>query len=112
MATIGADARLSAAEARAQRFMHVPGGQEIAAIDGMPTTIKRPDRVLDISSGLFLDAQPAAAMPPTPPKIGEARTGQFRFKGGDPYKQASWEKVQAMAGPWEAWRHCRTAPSR
>jgi hypothetical protein len=70
------------------RFTVVPGGQEISP-QGMPYT--RPSMVFNNQSGQFVD-QPAGQAAPAAPRSGEVRGG-YRFKGGNPADQASWEKV-------------------
>ena len=71
------------------RFTVVPGGQEIDPTTNMAVT--RPARVFNNQSGQFVDQQgaPGASAAPRP---GEVRGG-YRFKGGNPADQASWEKV-------------------
>ena len=71
------------------RFTVVPGGQEVD-----PTTnqlVTRPARVINNQTGAFVD-QPGQAAEPAAIKAGEVRKG-YRFKGGNPADQASWEKV-------------------
>lgn len=95
-AELAADSRTAAAEARATKFIHVPGGQEMQDIGGLPQLVRRPDRVFDNTTGQFVDAAPAAAAVPPPPKVGDVvkhPSGSFKFKGGDPGKPTSWEKV-------------------
>lgn len=70
------------------RFTVVPGGQEVD-----PTTnqlVTRPARVLNNQTGAFVDQPQAAEQVAV--KAGEVRKG-YRFKGGNPADQASWEKV-------------------
>ncbi|MGL4260941.1 MAG: hypothetical protein ACRCTX_04915 [Afipia sp.] len=71
------------------RFTVVPGGQEIDPTTNMAVT--RPARVFNNQTGQFVDQQgaPGASAAPRP---GEVRGG-YRFKGGNPADQASWEKV-------------------
>lgn len=71
------------------RFTVVPGGQEIDPTTNMAVT--RPARVFNNQSGQFVD-QPAGQAAPAAPRSGEVRGG-YRFKGGNPADQASWEKV-------------------
>ena len=71
------------------RFTVVPGGQEIDPTTSMVVT--RPARVFNNQSGQFVD-QPAGQAAPAAPRVGEVRGG-YRFKGGNPADQASWEKV-------------------
>lgn len=71
------------------RFTVVPGGQEIDPTTKMAVT--RPARVFNNQSGQFVD-QPAGQAAPAAPRSGEVRGG-YRFKGGNPADQASWEKV-------------------
>lgn len=59
-----ANARAAAAEAGARRFTVVPGGQEVQEIGGMPTTIKKPDRVFNNATGTFVE-QPGQQTGPT-----------------------------------------------
>lgn len=59
-----ANARAAAAEAGARKFTVVPGGQEVQEIGGMPTTIKRPDRVFNNATGTFVE-QPGQQSGPT-----------------------------------------------
>lgn len=71
------------------KFTVVPGGQEWDAAAGAAVT--RPSRVINNQTGQFVDqagGQPAQGAP----KAGEVRGG-YRFKGGNPADQASWEKV-------------------
>lgn len=70
------------------RFTVVPGGQEVD-----PTTnqlVTRPARVINNQTGAFVDQPQAAEQAAV--KAGEVRKG-YRFKGGNPADQASWEKV-------------------
>lgn len=70
------------------RFTVVPGGQDVD-----PTTnqlVTRPARVLNNQTGQFVDQPQAAEQAAV--KAGEVRKG-YRFKGGNPADQASWEKV-------------------
>jgi hypothetical protein len=55
-----ADSRVSAAENRQPRYMHVAGGQEVQDIGGLPQLVRRPDTVIDTQTGLPV-AQPNAA---------------------------------------------------
>ena len=55
VAETNAEARAQAAEAAAKKFMLVPGGQEPSNIGGFPVLVKRPDRVLDITTGKVVD---------------------------------------------------------
>ena len=71
------------------RFTVVPGGQEIDPTTSMVVT--RPARVFNNQSGQFVD-QPGGQAAPAAPRVGEVRGG-YRFKGGNPADQASWEKV-------------------
>ena len=71
------------------RFTVVPGGQEIDPTTNVAVT--RPARVFNNQSGQFVD-QPAGQAAPAAPRSGEVRGG-YRFKGGNPADQASWEKV-------------------
>ena len=71
------------------RFTVVPGGQEIDPTTNMAVT--RPARVFNNQSGQFVD-QPGGQAAPAAPRPGEVRGG-YRFKGGNPADQASWEKV-------------------
>jgi hypothetical protein len=110
VATIGADARTTAAESSAnaraaaaesaaRRYIPVPGGQDVRDIGGVPVTVRTPDRVFDVNAGRFIDqpaqagqaGQPKAA--PTKGAVVEKNGASFRFKGGDPSKPESWEKV-------------------
>lgn len=72
VATLGADARLAAAEARAdgrkgeaKRFTHIAGGQEVRMVNGMPITVKVPDSIFDQQTGQYSDAG-APKAPSTP----------------------------------------------
>lgn len=58
-----ANARAAAAEASARRFTVVPGGQETVEIGGMPTVVKRPDRVLENATGRFIDEPTGGGKP-------------------------------------------------
>lgn len=69
------------------RFTVVPGGQAFNP-DGTPYTL--PARVLNNQTGAFVDQPQAAEQAAV--KAGEVRKG-YRFKGGNPADQASWEKV-------------------
>ncbi len=69
------------------RFTVVPGGQAFNP-DGTPYTL--PARVLNNQTGAFVDQPQAAEQVAV--KAGEVRKG-YRFKGGNPADQASWEKV-------------------
>lgn len=71
------------------RFTVVPGGQEIDPTTNMAVT--RPARVFNNQSGQFVDQQGAPGASAAP-RAGEVRGG-YRFKGGNPADQASWEKV-------------------
>jgi hypothetical protein len=69
-AQLGSDSRVTAVEARAQRYQHVPGGQEVQDIGGLPQLVKRPDRMFDSHTGQFLDASPAqAGLTDTPERL-------------------------------------------
>ncbi|HML83052.1 MAG TPA: hypothetical protein PKE37_14945 [Thiomonas arsenitoxydans] len=70
------------------RYTVVPGGQEVTE-QGMLRTV--PARVLNNQTGQFVDQQAAQAASAAP-RAGEVRNG-YRFKGGNPADQASWEKV-------------------
>lgn len=70
------------------RFTVVPGGQEVSP-QGMPYT--RPSMVLNNQTGQFVDQQGAPGASAAP-RAGEVRGG-YRFKGGNPADQASWERV-------------------
>lgn len=70
------------------RFTVVPGGQEIDSTTGQLVT--RPARVINNQTGAFVDQPQAAEQAAI--KAGEVRKG-YRFKGGNPADQASWEKV-------------------
>ncbi|MDD2978249.1 hypothetical protein [Aquabacterium sp.] len=78
---------LSGKNEPANRFTVVPGGQAFNP-DGTAYTL--PARVLNNQTGQFVD-QPQAT-DQTAVKVGEVRKG-YRFKGGNPADQASWEKV-------------------
>jgi hypothetical protein len=70
------------------RFTVVQGGQEID-----PTTqqlVTRPARVFNNQSGQFMDQGQTPQQ--RAPQAGEVRNG-YRFKGGNPADQKSWEKV-------------------
>lgn len=71
------------------RYTVVPGGQEIDPTTNMAVT--RPARVFNNQSGQFVDQQGAPGASAAP-RAGEVRGG-YRFKGGNPADQASWEKV-------------------
>ena len=73
--------------ATTNRFTVVPGGQGFNN-DGTPYTL--PARVLNNQTGQFVDQPQAAEQVAV--KAGEVRKG-YRFKGGNPADQASWEKV-------------------
>ena len=69
------------------RFTVVPGGQAFNP-DGTPYTL--PARVINNQTGAFVDQPQAAEQVAV--KAGEVRKG-YRFKGGNPADQASWENV-------------------
>ncbi len=71
------------------RFTVVPGGQEFDPAAG--TAVTRPSRVFNNQTGQFVDQQGAPGASAAP-RAGEVRGG-YRFKGGNPADQASWEKV-------------------
>jgi hypothetical protein len=73
--SLAADARLAAAEARAQKYIHVPGGQEVQDVNGLPVTIKTPDRVFDTTTGQYLDAPKPAVKNLPPPEAVKALKG-------------------------------------
>jgi hypothetical protein len=94
-ADLAGDGRVAAADARANKFMHVAGGQETMDVGGMPTLVKKPDRIWDNTTGKFVGEQaavPAAPASPPPPKAGDVIKGH-RYKGGDASNPNSWEKV-------------------
>lgn len=80
------------------RYLTVQGGEEIGP-DGM-TKVKRPSGVFDAQTQKFIPtdapaagaAQKAQGTAPKTPQAGEIRGG-FKFKGGNPADQSSWEKV-------------------
>lgn len=78
---------LSGKQEPQNRFTVVPGGQAFNP-DGTPYTL--PARVLNNQTGAFVDQPQAAEQVAV--KAGEVRKG-YRFKGGNPADQASWEKV-------------------
>ena len=71
----------------ANRFTVVPGGQEWDAAAGAMRNV--PARVFNNQMGQFVEqgAQTAAV-----PKVGETRNG-YRYKGGDPNDEASWQQI-------------------
>lgn len=69
------------------RYTVVPGGQELTE-QGMRTV---PSRVLNNQTGQFVE-QPAIQQQPAAPQVGEVRGG-YRFTGGNPADQSSWQKV-------------------
>lgn len=71
------------------RYTVVPGGQEWDPVANVMRTV--PSRVLNNQSGQFVDQQVAPGASAAP-RAGEVRGG-YRFKGGNPADQASWEKV-------------------
>lgn len=80
-AKLAADA-VKAATVKPDELNGVKGGYDESAAQ----------RIFDMllkSSGLTPASQPSA----TPPAIGEVRRG-YRYRGGDPASQSSWEKVQ------------------
>lgn len=79
---------LSGKQEPQNRFTVVPGGQAFNP-DGTAYTL--PARVLNNQTGAFVD-QPGQAAESAAIKAGEVRKG-YRFKGGNPADQASWEKV-------------------
>lgn len=78
---------LSGKNEPANRFTVVPGGQ---AFNPDGTAYALPARVLNNQTGQFVDQPQAAEQVAV--KAGEVRKG-YRFKGGNPADQASWEKV-------------------
>lgn len=71
----------------ANRFTVVPGGQEWDAAAGAMRNV--PGRVLNNQTGQFVEQGAGAA---AAPKVGETRNG-YRYKGGDPNDQASWQQI-------------------
>lgn len=78
---------LSGKNEPANRFTVVPGGQ---AFNPDGTAYALPARVLNNQTGQFVDQPQATEQVAV--KAGEVRKG-YRFKGGNPADQASWEKV-------------------
>jgi hypothetical protein len=68
------------------KYTVVPGGQQI--IDNQLVT--QPAGVIDNDTGTFIDRPAAKAA--VAPAVGTVKNG-FRFKGGDPASQKSWEKA-------------------
>ena len=60
------------------------------------TMVNQPDRVFDNQSGTWIDQPGQGGQPASPvqklPTAGEVRGG-YKFKGGNPADQTSWEKV-------------------
>lgn len=72
----------------ANRFTVVPGGQEWDAAAGAMRNV--PARVFNNQMGQFVDQQVSQAA--AVPKVGETRNG-YRYKGGDPNDEASWQQI-------------------
>ena len=70
--------------------MALGGGQEWDAAAGTMRNI--PQRAIDLRTGREIGGAQAPAAPAGVPKAGETRNG-YRFKGGNPNDQKSWEKV-------------------
>lgn len=88
-ASVAEQIRTMSGKEAPNRFTVVPGGQEVDPTTNMAVT--RPARVFNSQSGQFVD-QPGAQAAPAVPRPNEVRNG-YRFKGGNPADQASWEKV-------------------
>jgi len=88
-ASIAEELRALSGKEAPNRYTVVPGGQEIDPVTNMVVT--RPARVFNNQTGQFVEQQAGQAAPAAP-RPGEVRNG-YRFKGGNPADQASWEKV-------------------
>lgn len=88
-ASIAEELRALSGKEAPNRYTVVPGGQEIDPVTNMAVT--RPARVFNNQTGQFVEQQAGQAAPAAP-RPGEVRNG-YRFKGGNPADQASWEKV-------------------
>lgn len=71
------------------RFTVVPGGQEYDP--QAMSVMTRPSRVLNNQTGQFVEQSNAAAASGAP-QVGSVRGG-YRFKGGNPADQNSWERA-------------------
>lgn len=93
VATIGADGRIEAAANRvsATKFTPIQLPDEVGA-DGISTR-KMGTALLNNQTGEIVYPTGGQPARPTAPKSGEVKNG-YRFKGGDPSKAESWEKVQ------------------
>ena len=94
VASLGADSRLAAAEARAAtpKYTAINLPDRLAP-DGI--TVMKGGQVLVGSDGKRVEVggdDRSAANQASPPRVGEVRNG-FRFKGGDPSKPYSWTRV-------------------
>jgi len=81
--------KLNALQGKIQQdeYMTAGGGE---TLDARGNLIRSPDQIINKRTGQPVSGQAAQkAQPPTP---GMVKNG-YRFKGGDPANQASWEKV-------------------
>ena len=97
VATIGAEGRAEAASLRANPTV-VVGGGSIPVDDGMGGVkyVPAPQRLVNRVTGEEIGAKPPAAARTAPPAAGavvKKGDASYRFKGGDPSKPESWEKI-------------------
>lgn len=76
------------AESGKDRYMTVGGGQEWN--NEAMAMVNRPHQLFDTKTQQFIDTPAKSSS--NLPKTGEIRDG-YRFKGGDPNKQSSWEAI-------------------
>lgn len=76
----------SKADTGKDRYMTVGGGQ---VYDNQAGLINQPQRLFDTQTQQFVDTPSSSS---GLPKVGEVKDG-YRFKGGDPTKQSSWEAI-------------------
>ncbi|MCU4438734.1 hypothetical protein KTI07_04245 [Acinetobacter lwoffii] len=69
------------------RYMAVGGGQEWD--QNANVMVNRPQQIFDTQTQQYLNTSPSSNSIPKP---GEIREG-YRYKGGDPSKQSSWESI-------------------